>query len=190
MSAAEALRAARVAGIELEIDGGDLLLEAPVRPPAAVLDVLSRHKAGVVALLRPGWDGWSAEDWQVFFDERAGIAEFEGGLPRGQAEAHAAASCIEEWLNRNFVRRPPERCVVCGGDHIHEPLLPLAIELTGHAWLHSSCWPYWHAKRKTEAVTALAVMGIASPADLADDLAEKEARDLRLRVGSPEQLRA
>jgi len=37
--------------------------------------LLSRHKSGIVALLRPGRDGWSAEDWQVFFDERAGIAD-------------------------------------------------------------------------------------------------------------------
>jgi hypothetical protein len=29
-----------------------------------------------MALLRRGNDGWSAEDWKVFFDERAGIAEF------------------------------------------------------------------------------------------------------------------
>jgi len=25
---------------------------------------------------------WSAEDWQAFFDERAGVAEYDGGLPR------------------------------------------------------------------------------------------------------------
>jgi hypothetical protein len=25
--------------------------------------------------------GWSVEDWQVFFDERAGIIEFDRGLP-------------------------------------------------------------------------------------------------------------
>ena len=46
MSAAEALKAARAAGIELGIDGDDLVLEATAPPPAAVLDLLSRHKAG------------------------------------------------------------------------------------------------------------------------------------------------
>ena len=87
MSAAEALKAARAAGIELALDGDDLALSAASAPPAAVLDALSRHKAEIVALLRPGRDGWSAEDWQVYFDERAGIAEFDGGLPRAEAEA-------------------------------------------------------------------------------------------------------
>ena len=100
MSAVEALKAARAAGIELALDGDDLTLSAASAPPAAVLDALSRHKAEVVALLRPGRDGWSVEDWQVYFDERAGVAEFDGGLPRGAAEAKAFECCVVEWLNR------------------------------------------------------------------------------------------
>jgi hypothetical protein len=82
MSAVEALKAARAAGIDLALDGDDLVLSAASAPPPGVLDALSRHKAEVVALLRPGRDGWSGEDWLAFFDERAGIAEFDGGLPR------------------------------------------------------------------------------------------------------------
>jgi hypothetical protein len=52
MSAAEALKAARAAGIRVEIDGDDLVLEAPVPPPPIVLDLLSRHKTNVIAMLR------------------------------------------------------------------------------------------------------------------------------------------
>jgi hypothetical protein len=51
MSATEAIKVARNAGIEFTIDGDDLVLEAPAPPPAAVLDLLSRHKAEVVAVL-------------------------------------------------------------------------------------------------------------------------------------------
>jgi hypothetical protein len=105
LSAVEALKAARAAGIEIALDGDDLVLSAALAPPAAVLDALSRHKAEIVALLRPGRDGWSGEDWQVYFDERAGIAEFDGGLPRVDAEARAFACCVVEWLNRNPARR-------------------------------------------------------------------------------------
>jgi len=89
MSAAEALRAARAAGINLGIDGDDLVLEASMPPPAAVLDAVSRHKAEIVSLLSPTGDGWSAEDWQTVFDERAGIIEYDGGAPRAWAEALA-----------------------------------------------------------------------------------------------------
>jgi hypothetical protein len=69
MSAVEALKAARAAGVELALDGDDLALKAASAPPAAVLDALSRHMAEIWVLLRPAEDGWSAEDWQVFFEE-------------------------------------------------------------------------------------------------------------------------
>lgn len=40
MSAAEALKAARAAGVQLGLDGEDLTLEAAVEPPVAVIDLL------------------------------------------------------------------------------------------------------------------------------------------------------
>jgi hypothetical protein len=92
MSAAEALKSARAAGIDLGMDGDNLVLEASAPPPASILDLLSRHKAGIVALLRsvaaaPETD----ENWQARFDERAGILEFDEGLSRPEAEALAIA---------------------------------------------------------------------------------------------------
>jgi hypothetical protein len=170
MSAVQALKAARGAGVRIGIDGDALTLGADAAPPSAVLDLLSRHKAGVVALLRKGSDGWSGEDWRTFFDERAGIAEFDGGLPRDKAEARAFACSAAEWLNRNPMRSSPGRCVGCGeGERAHDKLLPFGTEQTGHAWLHSRCWPAWHAARKAGAVAALAAMGITSPPKFPND---------------------
>ena len=162
MTAAEALRTARAAGVEIALDGDDLVLEASSPPPEPVLEALSRNKAGIVALLRPGGDGWSAEDWQVYFDERAGIAEFDGGLPRPAAEAQAFACCVSEGMNRHPATSSPERCLACGGgdDRPGDPLLPHGTATHGHAWLHSRCWPDWHETRKAEAIDALEVMGI------------------------------
>jgi hypothetical protein len=114
MSAAQALKAARAAGIELDVDGDDLLWASPKQPPTAVLDLLARHKTGIVRLLRPGGDGWSIEDWQAFFDERAGIAEYDGGLSRQEAEALAFEHCVVEWLMRHPVRSMPGCCLGCG----------------------------------------------------------------------------
>ena len=51
MSASEAIKAARDAGIEVGIDGDNLVLKAPAAPPATILNPLSRHKAEVVAVL-------------------------------------------------------------------------------------------------------------------------------------------
>ena len=161
MSAVHVLKLARAAGVRIGIDGDALTLDADAAPPPAVLEILALHKAQVIALLLLGRDGWSDEDWRAFFDERAGIAEFDGGLPRDQAEARAFACCIAEWLNRNPVRSSPGRCLGCGeAEHGQDPLLPFGIEPTGHAWLHSRCWSAWHASRKAEAVAALSNLGI------------------------------
>jgi hypothetical protein len=164
MSAVEALKAALATGVELALDGDDLVLSAASAPPAAVLSVLTRHKAEIVMLLRPTEDGWSAEDWQVFFDERAGIVEFDGGLPRPEAEAQAFACCVFEWLNRNPEHSLAGRCLECGDrEHAHDPLLPCGVEPIGHVWLHSRCWPAWYAARKVKAASVLAAMGISAP---------------------------
>jgi hypothetical protein len=121
------LKWARAAGIELSIDDDDLVLEASAPPPAAVLDALSLHKADVVRMLRPSGDGWSAQDWQVAFDKRAGLAQFNDALSRAEAEAQAFACCVVEWLDRNPEQSPPGRCHGCGcRDHTHDPLLPSA----------------------------------------------------------------
>ena len=161
MSAVEALLAAKAAGIEVAVNGADLVLKAISPPPEPILTGLSCNKAEIIALLRPSDDGWSAEDWQVFFDERAGITEFDGELPRPDAETLAFECCVVEWLNRSFKRSPPGRCCACGGcDSAHDVLRPHGVEPTGHVWLHSRCWPAWHAGRKANAVTALNAMGI------------------------------
>jgi hypothetical protein len=164
VSAVQALKAARAVGVRLGIDGEALTLEADAAPPPGVIDLLARHKIGVIALLRTGRDGWSAGDWRAFFDERAGIVEFDGGLSREQAEARAFTCCVAEWLNRSLVRSAPDSCLRCrGAEHAHDPLLPFGTESTGHAWLHSNCWSAWSAARHAEAVAALEAMGIATP---------------------------
>jgi hypothetical protein len=79
------------------------------------LPEIRHNKAAIITLLQPGEDGWSPQDWRAFFDERAGIAEFDGRLPSAEAEASAYAHCVAEWLNRNPQRSPPGHCFGCGG---------------------------------------------------------------------------
>ena len=59
MSAAEAFKVARSFGIRLVVNGDDLVLKGSV-PPPRVFDLLRRHKAEIMLLLRPAGDGWSA----------------------------------------------------------------------------------------------------------------------------------
>jgi hypothetical protein len=52
VNADDALTLAHAAGVRVRTDGDDLLLESSAPPPAAVLDLLSRHKADIITLLR------------------------------------------------------------------------------------------------------------------------------------------
>ena len=165
MSAAEALRAAHAAGVTVMFDGEGLLLEANAEPPQAVLDLLARHKLSILALLRSSQDGWTAEDWQARFDERAGFLEHDDGLSRVEAEVQAFECCIVEWLNRNPSSSSTGRCAWCG-----KPETPSAMVLPfgageHHAWLHGECWAAWYQRRREEAVLALREMGITMDGD-------------------------
>jgi hypothetical protein len=161
MSAAAALNQARAAGVAVVLDDENLMLTAPAPPPASVITALGRHKSEVLALLRPGTCGWSADDWHAFFEKGAGVAALEARLPREEAEARAFACCVAEWLNRKLVQSPPGRCLGCGGsEHPQDKLLPFGTDETGQAWLNSRCWHDWHTSRKAEAVATLSTFAI------------------------------
>jgi hypothetical protein len=166
MSAVMALRAARALGVELTVEGNDLLLEAASEPPAAAVESLVRHKAEIITLLRPNSDGWLAEEWRSFFEERAAIAEFDAGLPRTDAEAQAFECCIVEWLNRNPTPSGAGRCTWCGQTETNSAVVvPYRTEPGTHAWLHTECWPAWQEFRRSQALEALTRIGIGRLSD-------------------------
>src|SRR5262245_12392294 len=144
MSAFQALDAARAAGIDVRLDGKDLVLSAASEPPTDILDMLRRRKRCIVSALqapllalRQPIQAWDPVDWRGFFDERAGIAEFDGGLPRPEAEARAFDCCIAEGLLHNPIDSSPDRCLECGkSGRIDDPLLAIGIAGAGQAWLH------------------------------------------------------
>jgi hypothetical protein len=110
MTAAQALKLAASAGIQILIDGDDLALSSASPPPQDVLALLRFYKPEILELLRPlarrpsrptsPPPAWAPKDWRAYYDERAGIAEFDGGLPRAEVEARAYQCCVAEWLIR------------------------------------------------------------------------------------------
>lgn len=44
---------------------------------------------------------WAVSDWRAFFDERAGILEYDAGLDRKLAERGAFQQCVVRWLERH-----------------------------------------------------------------------------------------
>ncbi len=130
---------------------------------------LRLHKAEVLAFLQDRKAAWTPEDWPTLFDERAGIAEHAGGLSRADAEQRAFECCVVEWLWRNPPPATgPERCAHCGKP-LGEPGrdgLPYLTGDGGHVWLHSGCHGDWTARRRAEAVAALAILGLpTAPAE-------------------------
>jgi hypothetical protein len=106
LNALDTLTLARAAGISVRLDGDDLVLEASAPPEPAIMELIASNKPEIVAWLRPDQDGWTDEDWKALFDERVRIAEFDGGLPRSEAEALAVEICVIEWLLSRDNSRP------------------------------------------------------------------------------------
>ena len=116
-----------------------------------------------VAGSAPRHSTWYANDWQAHFDERAGIAEHDGGRARADAEQQAFECCVMEWLWQHPPPASgPERCAHCG-QPLGEPGrdgLPFLTGDGGHVWLHCGCHGAWTGQRRAEAVAALAILGL------------------------------
>jgi hypothetical protein len=54
MNAAEVVEEAAAAGIRIAIEGDGLSLEAIVRPPAAIIELIAQHKPDIINPLRSG----------------------------------------------------------------------------------------------------------------------------------------
>jgi hypothetical protein len=110
---------------------------------------------------------WDATDWQEYFDERAGIYEYDGKLSRPDAERQAFDACISHWMNKN----PPAHtdintCPQCNGA-INVQLnnsTAILIGNGGHIWLHDKCWAGCLERRKAEAISVLRKMSIYASA--------------------------
>jgi hypothetical protein len=170
VSAAEALSAAKAIGVRVAVDGCDLVLEAAVRPPADIVDQLALFKRDILRLLRPVAADWSAEDWAAFFDEQAGIAEFDRGLTRQRAEAAAFAECVEEWTRQTIARDGNLECLHCGGGAAAGPLVHLwQGRPVAKARVHAHCWAAWRAATRAEATAALLAVGLPTAVNSPSD---------------------
>ncbi len=163
MSAAKTIRMAEASGIRLGVKGADLILDAKLEPPVDVVKAIRKYKAEIIELLATPRDRWTAEDWQAFFGKRAGIAKFDDGLPRPEAEARAFDCCITVWLNRHPQHSDPGRCAWCENpETAGAVVVPFGTETYGHTWLHHDCWKEWSEYRRRQAAKALAQLGIAT----------------------------
>jgi hypothetical protein len=164
-AALDLLEQARRYGVEIRAKGDKLKLKAPKAPPPDLLERLRASKPAILAALSEPAPAWSADNWRVFFDERAGIAEFDGGLSRQEAEALAYETCLMHWVNTS----PPDHakdgtCPCCGKEIIGNAGIPVLRPPGGNIWLHEGCHSRWLLRRRTEAKKTLIAMSINPPA--------------------------
>jgi hypothetical protein len=88
------------------------------------------------------------------------VATIDGGVVEPEARRIAHACCVVHWLDLNRILSTPDRCAGCGKPDTPGNLLPYGAEPMGGAWLHPRCWLDWHTRRRAEAITALATLGI------------------------------
>ena len=160
------LKLAADLGISVVALDGDLDVQAASRPPDVILDLLAANKQELLDFLSPGRNGWSADDWRAYYDERAAANDFLHALRPCEAAARAFDCCVSHWLDQHPPSCTLGLCAGCdGGSTTYDPLTPYG---TGPsvAWLHKNCWPVWYAGRKAAAETALTTLGvgIAAPA--------------------------
>ena len=184
MSAYHALDAARAAGIEVQLDGNDLVLSGASAPPTDVLDKLRKYKLSIVALLQKPpvprdtfqpTQPWDPDDWRAFYNEQVRIAEYDG-LSRPAAKARAYGSSVAEWLWCTSVVSAPGPCPICGdADRPNDPLLAYGF-IGGRYWLHKGCATTWCSSRTAEAGGALGSMGISPPDEMSGPREPAEQR--------------
>lgn len=105
---------------------------------------------------------WDETDWQDYYNERAGIYEYDGGLSRLDAERQAFDACIAHWMNLNSPdHNNPDECPQCYSAVIMAANNAAPVmKKGGHIWLHDNCWSGWMERRKQQAIKALTIMGI------------------------------
>ena len=139
---------------------------APLHSPGNATNATTQQRASEAG-------SWSASDWRRYFDERAGIAEHDGGLSRPLAEGAAWEATIAEWCRLNPPAHVPGHCAACNGalDMAGQGWRPVADGATVHYASGLACWKDYGAKRRSAAIEALQGFGIEPPGDKNKDAA-------------------
>jgi hypothetical protein len=128
----DVLRMAKSAGVTVQVEGSNLVLEYDADPPEDVIVALKAAKPAIVGELRVR----SARD----HSRREEVERRE----------------IVRWINNNFVPSAPGICCHCGGAQAGDGFVLLFVG-SDRADVHSSCHPVWLAAREAEARRALRI---------------------------------
>ena len=72
--------------------------------------------------------GWTAEDWRIYYLERAAIREYDGHLSRQEADRRAWRETANRWWHEHGSRSAPGLCAGCGRPVALADAIPLPHE--------------------------------------------------------------
>jgi hypothetical protein len=108
----------------------------------------------------PASTAWTAEEWRAYYLERAAIREFDGLLPRAEADRRAWRETANRWWHEHGSRSAPSLCCGCGKPVSLADAIPLPHEQHVH---DADCMAAFGRRWLREAAEALAKFGIPAP---------------------------
>ena len=125
---------------------------------------LSDEQAEAVIAAELSRPQWSVRDWLAYFEERAGIARFDGGLARFDAECAAYVQCVQRFLVRHPPGyRPDLKCLNFGDMVIRAESTPIVCPDNLQRWVHKACAETYRLQRVADAILCLERLGIIDP---------------------------
>jgi hypothetical protein len=109
---------------------------------------------------------WTAEDWRVYYLERAAIREYDGGLTRAEADRRAWRETANRWWHEHGSRSAPNICCGCGKPVSGADAIPLPHDQRVH---NADCMSQFGRRWLNEAAEALAKFGIPTPPSYGPD---------------------
>ena len=149
MKADRILMAAHAAGVHIEVDKGDFILEADSPPPDDIVEAVFSAKAAIIALLG-GHNGPPSDEncVSLFPDRNRSFPETFNVDPHEYA--------LTTWMNNHPVVSPPDRCAWCfRPEQPDHAVVPFGVHTPGNVWLHGECWYSWQQHRRQMAIAAL-----------------------------------
>ena len=148
------------------------IVPSPATPSRTVQNVQNVQKRGTPAVQTapaPSFErierservgGWTAEDWRVYYLERAAIREYDGQLPRLEADGRAWRETANRWWHEHGPRSAPGMCCGFGKPVSLGDAIPLPHEQRVH---DADCMAAFGRRWLKEAAVALAGFGIPAP---------------------------
>jgi hypothetical protein len=168
MIAQRLIEDARAAGLSIEVEGADLIIEADYEMPPDLLASLRQHKAELIAVLVPPSSSAAptAEWWRDEFEERAAIREYDGHYTRAEAERLAWGELENRWHREHGERLSADICAGCRRPIGNAEALDQIDGNRVHADRDHSCLIAFGKRWRGAARRALLNMGLNPPADM------------------------